>query len=151
MKVILKEDVEKLGKAGVVVDVADGYGRNFLIPRKLAVEATGKHLKALEHEKRVVVEHQQKLRKEAEALARRIAETSVTLTHQAGEEGKLFGAVTSREIAEALAREGIAVEKRHVLLEEPIKQLGEYRVPVKLHSEVTAELQVWVVKAPAPH
>jgi large subunit ribosomal protein L9 len=151
VKVILKEDVEKLGRAGVVVNVAGGYGRNFLIPRKLAVVATGKNLKALEHEKRVVAEHQRKSRQGAEALARRIAETTVTLTHLAGEEGKLFGAVTSREIGEALSREGIAVEKRQILLEEPIKQLGEYRVPVKLHPEVTAELQVWVVKAPAPH
>ena len=147
MKVILYEEVKGLGKAGAVVAVADGYARNYLVPRRLAARATEGNLKALEHEKRVIAGRQRKLRREVDTLAKRIAECSVTITVQVGEEDKLFGAVTNQDLAEALSREGIQVDRKKILLETPLKELGEFTVPIKLLSDLTADLKVWVVKA----
>jgi large subunit ribosomal protein L9 len=145
MKVILREDVEKLGRAGEVVKVADGYGRNYLIPRNLAVVADVRNLKALEHDRRVIEARAKKLRKSAEALAEKISATALTLAAKAGEEGKLFGSVTSRDVAEALEKAGVAVDRRHVLLPDPIKQVGEYKVKVRLAEGIVPEVSVSVV------
>lgn len=145
MKVILREDVEKLGKAGEVVKVADGFGRNYLIPRKMAVLADLRNMKALDHDRRVIETRAKKARKTAAAVAEKIAALSLTLPAKAGEEGKLFGAVTSRDIAEALARAGVDVDRKSVQLAEPIKQLGDYKVKVRVAAEVVPEVSVSVV------
>lgn len=146
MQVILKKDVEKLGIAGNIIEVSNGYGRNFLLPNGLAVEASRKNLKTLEHEKRLIDDRKKRELKDAEALTKRISEISVTIPMQTGEEDKLFGSVTSMDISEALSKEGIQIDKRDILLEEPIKRLGIYPVNVKIHPDVTAEVKVWVVK-----
>ena len=145
MKVILREDVEKLGKAGEIVKVADGYGRNFLIPKQLAVPADIRNVRTLEHDKRVIEARAKKARKSAESLAEKIAAVSLTLPARAGEEGKLFGAITSRDIALALEKAGVAVDRKLVLLAEPIKQLGDYRIKVKLGAAIVPEISVSVV------
>ena len=146
MKVILKEDVATLGHVGDVVEVAPGYARNFLIPKNKAFEATTKNLKTVEHQKKLLADETKRKMKEAEALATKINEASVTISVQVGEEEKLFGSVTNKAIGEALAKEGIEVDKHVILLEKPIKELGIFTVPVKLHSEVTANLKVSIVK-----
>lgn len=145
MKVILREDVENLGKAGEIVKVADGYGRNFLIPKNLAVLANVRNVKALEHDRQVIETRAKKVRKSAEAVAERLAAVALSFSAKAGEEGKLFGAITSRDIAEALEKQGIAVDRRQVLLADPIKQLGDYKVKVKLATELAPEVSVAVV------
>ena len=147
MKVILKEDVATLGHMGDIVEVAPGYARNFLIPKHKAFEATTKNLKTVEHQKKLLADETKRRMKEAEAIATKINEASVTISVQVGEEEKLFGSVTNKDIGEALAKEGIEVDKHVILLEKPIKELGIFTVPVKLHSEVTANLKVWIVKA----
>ena len=145
MKVILREDVEKLGKAGDIVKVADGYGRNFLIPKGFAVTADVRNLKSLEHERRVIAARAKKAHKGAEAVAGKIAALSLTIPARAGEEGKLFGAVTSRDIAEALEKAGVAVDRKLIQLADPIKQIGDYRVKVRLATSVVPEVSVSVV------
>ena len=145
MKVILREDVESLGKAGDVIKVADGYGRNYLIPKRLAVQADVRNLRALEHERRVIDARAKKVRKESEELAGKLASLSLTIPAKAGEEGKLFGAVTSRDIAEALERAGVPVDRKSVLLSEPIKQIGDYKVKIKAGTDVVPEVPVSVV------
>ena len=146
MQVILRKDVEKLGIAGDMVEVSNGYGRNFLFPKGLAIEASKKNIKTLEHEKRLIADRKKRELKDAEEFGKRISEISVTIPMQAGEEDKLFGAVTSMDIADALSKEGITIDKRNILLEEPIKRLGIYPVNVKIHPDITAEVKVWVVK-----
>ncbi|MEK6692030.1 MAG: 50S ribosomal protein L9 [Nitrospirota bacterium] len=146
MQVILRKDVEKLGAAGDMVEVSNGYGRNYLLPRGLAIEASPKNIKTIEHEKRLIAERKKNAIRDAESFKKRLSETSVTVAMQAGEEDKLFGAVTSMDIAEALSKEGISIDKRNIILDEPIKRLGIYAVNVKVHPEVMAELKVWVVK-----
>jgi large subunit ribosomal protein L9 len=150
MKVILKENVEKLGRMGDLVEVSDGYARNYLIPKKLAVAATDKNVKALEHEKRLIAERQRKERKAAEELAQRIRQIAIAIPVQTGEEeegvAKIFGSVTSKDIVDALAKEGVTVDKRNVHLEKPIKELGKFMVPIKLYPGVTVEAEVSVVK-----
>lgn len=145
MKVILKTDVKALGDAGQVVMVKDGYARNFLLPRGLAAEANPKNMRALEHEKRIILEHARKVKTDAASLAERISSANVTITAKAGEEEKLFGSVTSMDIVSALGEQGIEVDKKKVLLEEPIKRLGTYTIPVRVHPEVSAQLTVNVV------
>jgi len=150
MKVILKENVDKLGRMGDRVDVSSGYARNYLIPKKLAVAATDRSVKALEHEKRIIAEKQKKERKTVEELGQRIRQTSITIPVQTGEElegSKIFGSVTSKDIVDALAKEGVTVDKHYVLLEKPIKELGKFMVPIKLHPDVTVEVEVSVVKS----
>lgn len=146
MEVILREEIKALGKAGEVVKVRPGFARNFLLPKGLAVKADTQNLKELEHHKRVVASRQSKLKKEMEVLAGQIAGLTLTIKKEAGEEDKLFGAVTAKDIWEALRKEKIPVEKKQVQLESPIKQLGETTVGVKLHADVTATLKVLVVK-----
>lgn len=147
MKVILKEEIKGLGKLGDIVDVADGYGRNFLIPRKKAVEATSENIKSIESEKKKIEERLKRSHQEAEELSKRISESSITLSRQVGEGDKMFGSVTSADIAEALEKEGLKIDKRQVHLEKPIKELGLFHVPVKILPDVTADLKVWIVKA----
>lgn len=146
MQVILKEDIQNLGKAGDVVSVREGYGRNFLLPRKKAILAQAENLKELEHQKRVVAALQMKRKKEAEVLAGKIASLSITIGREAGEEDKLFGSVTTKDISEALRAEGFIVDRRDIVLEAPLKQLGIFDVPLKLHPEVTGTVKVWLVK-----
>ena len=145
MQVILREDIDKLGKIGDLVKVADGYARNFLVPGKKAIEATPKNLNAMNHAKKMVSDRLRKLKKEAAADADRIKSLSVTIKAKTGEEGKLFGSVTSMDIAEAVKAQGVDIDRRKIVLDEPLKRLGEFTVPVKLHTDITAEIKVSVV------
>ena len=146
MKLILKTDVSQLGKSGEVIEVKPGYGRNYLIPRNLAVEATRKNVSQLEHEKRLIVLQQNRRLADSEKLVHQLESYSCTIPCKVGEEERLFGSVTSRDIAETLRRDGYAVDKRDVLLEEPLKNLGVYTVPVRVGPKVEAKLKVWLVK-----
>ncbi|MBX5482864.1 MAG: 50S ribosomal protein L9 [Myxococcaceae bacterium] len=144
MRIILKEDVPNLGKSGEVVTVKDGYGRNYLLPRKLAVLANEKNIKHLEHEKAVIAARQAKLKSAAEGQAQSLSAVKVTITRKVGEQDKLYGSVTALDIAEALAAQGQKIDRRHIHLPEPIKTLGTFDVDVRLHSEVRATIQVEV-------
>ncbi|GAB6933792.1 50S ribosomal protein L9 [Calditerricola satsumensis] len=146
MKVIFLKDVKGQGKKGEVKNVSDGYARNYLIPRGLAVEATEGNLKTLEAQKRSEAKRKAQELAEAKALAEKLEKTTVTIAAKAGEGGRLFGAVTSKQIAEALAKQNLAVDKKKILLDEPIRALGTWRVPVKLHPDVTVHLAVTVVE-----
>lgn len=145
MKVILKEDVKSLGAMGSVVNVADGYARNYLIPKNLAVEANTKNVKTLEHEKKKIAEQAKKIRNSAQLLAEKISSMTITLSAKAGEEEKLFGSVTNMDIAEALKKEGLDIDRKKIALDEPIKRLGSYTVGIKIHPELIARLNVAVV------
>ncbi len=147
MKVILKENIDTLGTIGDIVKVAPGYARNYLIPKGLAIEATLKNAKALDHVKRQMEYRKNKLLEQMKALAARIEAINLTLVHQAGEEGKLFGSVTNMELAEQLNAQGIEIDRKKIMLAEPIKHLGEFTATIKLHPEVTANLKVNIVKA----
>jgi large subunit ribosomal protein L9 len=147
MKVILKENMDNLGHIGDIVKVAPGYARNYLLPRGLALEATTKNAKALEHAKRQMEYKKNKVLEQARQFAARIEGLSLVLPHQAGEEGKLFGSVTNMELAEQLKAQGVEIDRKKIALAEPIKQVGEYTVAVKVHPEVTATLKVNVTKA----
>jgi large subunit ribosomal protein L9 len=146
MKIILREDIEKLGRRGDVVKVAPGYGRNYLLPKGLAYLHTAGNAKRVEQERRFLNVKMAREKQEAEELSRRISQISTTIVRKVGENEALYGSVTNGDIAEALEKEGFTIDKRKILLEEPIKALGIYTVPVKVHAEVTAELKVWVVK-----
>jgi large subunit ribosomal protein L9 len=146
MRIVLREDVENLGRRGEVVKVADGYARNFLLPKGKALPASEGNLKTIEREKRRFIVRQAKDRQEAEEVARRIAGISCTIVRKVGENDALYGSVTAGDVAEHLAREGISIDKRRIQIDEPIKSLGIYTVPVRLHPEVSAEVKVWVVK-----
>lgn len=144
MKVILQENIETLGQIGDVVKVAPGYARNYLLPKKLAIEATEKNAKALEHAKRQLAYKKNKALEGAKNMAAKLEALTVALSHQAGEEGKLFGSVTTMEIAAFLAQNGVEIDRKKIVLAEPIKQLGDYSVPVKIHPDVVATLKVTV-------
>lgn len=146
MEVILVEDVPSLGKVGDLVKVSDGYARNYLLPRKKAVMATANSLRTLEHERRLLQHKLNRLEREAQGLAQRIEEISCTVVKPAGEGGKLFGAVTSSDIEGALREHGVLVDRKKIELEEPIKNLGVYTVPIRLHPQVMVQLKLWVVK-----
>lgn len=150
MEVILTEDIAKLGHAGDLVRVKDGYARNFLLPRGKALLATRGRVSDLEHKRRVVEEKQRKEVAGLEQVARRISELSLEFEARAGEEGKLFGSVTNADIAGRLAEQGLEVDRRKIELPEPIKQVGEYDVSVRLHREVTAQIAVKVTALDAP-
>jgi large subunit ribosomal protein L9 len=147
MKVILREDVKNLGEMGSIVDVKRGFGRNYLIPRNLAVEANPNNIKEFEHQKKIILQKAKKIKQSAEDLAEKLSKLSIVLEAQAGEEDKLFGSVTSKDIAEEIEKQGFEIDKRKILLEEPIKRLGNYEVPVKIHQDVTATVNVEVKKA----
>lgn len=146
MKVILKQDVPDLGTAGQVIEVKAGYGRNFLFPRNMAIPATKGSLNAIGEVKKQAEMRNKKFLKEAEGVKDRIEKLSLTTEVLVGEEDKVFGSVTSADIAELLQKEGITVDKRMIELESPIKVLGVYTVPVKVAREVKADLKLWVVK-----
>ncbi|GIW40482.1 MAG: 50S ribosomal protein L9 [Candidatus Binatia bacterium] len=145
MEVILKEEVPSLGSIGDIVDVKPGFARNYLFPRGLAVRADPRNRRMLEHEKRVAAEKRDREKRRAEALAAKLSAVRIEIRARAGEEGKLFGAVTNKDVEEALSREGISVDRRRILLEDPIKALGEYEVPVHLPLGVQAKVKVAVL------
>ena len=145
MKVILKSDVPKLGNAGDIITVKDGYARNYLIPKGLAIKADVGSVQALENLKKMLAQQMEKKKKEALKLKDRLMNISCTITRQAGEGEKIFGAVTARDIEEALKVENIHIDRKNILLEEPIKQLGIFEVPVKLYKDVETKIKVWVV------
>ena len=147
MKLILQENIEHLGQIGDIVKVAPGYARNYLLPKGFAIEATDKNAKALEHAKRQLAYKKNKALEAAKLLAGKLEALAINLTHQAGEEGKLFGSVTNMEIAAFLKANGFDVDRKKIVLAEPIKQLGEYTVPVKIHPEVSATVKVTVAAA----
>ncbi len=142
MKLILREDVENLGKGGDLVDVKPGYGRNFLLPRGLAVTANPKNVRELEHQKAVAQAKAAKLKASAEAVAKRLSDTAITLKRKVGEQDKLYGSVTAIDLAEALAARGLQLDRRTIDLAEPLKTLGDFEVPVKLHAEVVGKVKV---------
>lgn len=146
MKIILRQNFEKLGKIGEIIDVKDGYARNYLIPRKIAFLASEGNLRALEEEKKQHVSQQTKTLQHAKKMAAEFEKVSITLKVKVGEDEKLFGSVTSQMIADALVEKGITVDKRIIELEEPIKALGIYTINVKLHQEVMGKVKVWVVR-----
>ena len=146
MKVILKEDIPKLGRMGQTVDVARGYGRNYLLPQGKAIVATSKNVKALEHERMLIQRKADLARKEAEGLAGKIEGMTLTLTRKVVEEDKLYGSVSVSDIAQALEEAGVEIERKLIKLDEPIKSLGEFKVAIKAHHDVTAELTVQIVK-----
>ena len=145
MEVILREDIEKLGSRGQIVKVADGYARNFLLPKRLAVVATEANKKIVEQERQAHLRREAKEKAAAEDLAKMMAGTVLTIAQKAGEQEQLFGSVTAKDIAEALVQQGYHVDRRKIHLEDPIKQLGDFKVPVRLHREVTVEITVQVV------
>jgi len=146
MQVILRDDMDNLGKSGEVVNVKEGYARNYLLPRGHAIKATETDVARVEHEKRVIAARTAKLAKEAQAEADNLSQVSVSIARAVGEEDKLFGSVTGRDIAEALKEKGVIVDAKKIHLEEPIKALGLAEVSVKLGRGVTATVKVWVVK-----
>ncbi|HPM76710.1 MAG TPA: 50S ribosomal protein L9 [bacterium] len=157
MKVILNADVPGLGAIGNVVNVKDGYARNYLIPKKLAVTATTRNMKELEHMKAVIDAKRRSEKLAAEELAKKVAKTQVQIVAKVGEEQRLYGSVTAAMIAEKLAEAGLDIDKRKIVLVEPIRTTGLFTVPVKVHTEITSEIKVWVkadesdeVAPPAP-
>ena len=146
MEVILREDIEKLGSRGEVVKVANGYARNFLIPKRLAVAATESNKKIVEQERQAHLRREAKAEGEAQDLAKMMNGVTVTIRQKAGENDQLFGSVTSKDVADALAAQNYTIDRRKIQLEEAIKQLGEFKVPVRLHKNVTAEITVVVAK-----
>lgn len=146
MEVILKEDVAKLGSRGDVVKVAEGYGRNYLLPRKLAIEANAGNKAVIEQMKAAAVRRSAKEKSQAEELAKQFDGVSVSFQRRSGEHDQLFGSVTSSDIAEALAKKGFDVDRRKIQLHEPLKTLGEFTVPLKLHKDVTSHLKVTIEK-----
>lgn len=147
MEVILNKDLDNLGKSGQVIKVKDGFGRNFLIPNGLALPLTAANLKRLEQEKQRKVFQLEKIKKEAEALKEKLGSLSLTLAVLVKEEAEeLYGSISAADIADALKEEGFALDKNSIILDEPIKSLGIYEIPVKLHPEISAQVKVWVVK-----
>lgn len=145
MEVILREHVDNLGRRGEVVKVADGYARNFLLPRKLALPATPGNMKVVERQRKIADVREAAERSEAEAFAARLAQAEIVIARRVGEHDALYGSVTAADIAQDLAAKGFEVEKRKIQLDEPLKQLGEFTVPLKLQHEVVAQLRVRVV------
>ena len=146
MEIILQEDVLNLGTTGDVVKVRDGYGRNYLVPRGFAVEANRRNLRVLEHQKRLTAAKKEKDHQQAQGMSARIASLSLTITARAGEEDRLFGSVTNIDIEKALTAQGVTIDRRKILLPEPIKQLGTHTVPIHLSSEVRGNITVHVVR-----
>lgn len=146
MEVILKEDVVKLGSRGDVVKVADGYGRNYLLPRKLAIEASRANKAVIDQMKAAALRRSAKEKSQAEELAKQFEGVSVSFQRRSGEHDQLFGSVTSGDIADALSKQGFEVDRRKIQLHEPLKTLGEFSVPMRLHKDVTTHLKVVIEK-----
>lgn len=145
MQVILREDIDKLGNIGDLVKVADGYARNYLVPKKKAIEATPDNLNAMNHAKKMVSDRIRKIKKVATAEADQLRGFAVIIKAKTGEEGKLFGSVTSMDIADAVKAKGVEIDKRKIVLDEPIKRLGDYTVSVKMHADILADIKVSVI------
>jgi large subunit ribosomal protein L9 len=145
MKVILRENIDNLGRIGDIVRVSEGYARNFLLPRKLVIVADEHNVKEMEHHRKALERRRARSMKDAQSQVAKIEGLSCTITRKAGEQDKLFGSVTSADIATALKKDGVSLDRKQIHLEEPIKQLGVFTVTVKLHPEVSAKLKVWVV------
>ena len=146
MKVILQETLEGVGNLGDLLDVSDGFARNYLLPRRKAVEANSRHIKEVEHAKRVMAERAKKERLEIETQAKKISQVSITIPVQVGKDDKLFGSVTAKDIAEGLAEQGHTVDRRKIQLPQPIKELGTFAIAIKLPREVTASISLHVVR-----
>jgi len=146
MDVILREDVEKLGTRGQLVKVAPGYARNFLLPKRLAVAATESNKKIVEQERQAHLRREAKEVSDASDLGKMMADVSITISQKAGENDQLFGSVTSKDIAEALEKQGYTIERRKIALDEPIRTLGDFKVPLRLHRDVSTEIAVHVVR-----
>ena len=147
MKIILREDIETLGKAGEIVEVKNGYARNFLIPTAKAVKATPSSMKAYQEELKKLEKKALKGKQDAEELGKSLEKISITASVQVGEEDKVFGAITSQNIADLLKDQNFDIDRKKILLDEPLKALGVYDVPVKLHPEVEVKIKVWVVRS----
>src|SRR5208337_4238643 len=146
MEVILREDVEKLGTRGQVVKVASGYARNFLLPKRLAVAATDSNKKIVEQERQAALRREAKESADAAELGKLVQTVTITIAQKAGENDQLFGSVTSKDIAESLEKQHYTIERRKIVLDEPIKSLGEFKIPLRLHRDVSAEITLNVVK-----
>jgi large subunit ribosomal protein L9 len=146
MEIILREDIEKLGNRGQVVKVAAGYARNYLLPQKLAVAATESNKKIVEQERQAHLRRETKVQGEAQELAKMMAAVEITIAQKAGENDHLFGSVTTADIAAALERQGYTIDRKKIALDEPIKALGDYKVALRLHRDVSVEVPVHVVK-----
>ena len=146
MEVLLREDVENLGTRGQIVKVKAGYGRNYLLPRKVAVEATAGNMKKIEQEKKSLLKREAKEKATAETQATSLAALELTFTRKVGEHDVLYGSVTSMDIAEAIKEKGFEIDRKRILLKDPIKELGEHEVPIRLHREVTSNIKVTVAK-----
>jgi large subunit ribosomal protein L9 len=146
MEVILREEVEKLGHRGAIVKVADGYARNYLLPRKLAVAATDANRKIVEQERQAWLRKEAKVKTDADDLSKLLDGITLTFHHRVGENDHLFGSVTAKDIAEALEKQNFHIERRKVVLEEPIRSLGEHKVTLRLHRDVSTEIRVVVEK-----
>ncbi|HEY6219414.1 MAG TPA: 50S ribosomal protein L9 [Gemmatimonadaceae bacterium] len=147
MEVILRQAVENLGKPGEVVKVSNGYARNYLLPRGVAFEATPGNLKRIQLERERLEAAENERRASAQGLAEKLEQVQLTFSARVGDEGKLFGSVTSADVAQQLETQGFHIEKRQIDLHEPIKALGVYRIPIRLHADVKPEIRVWVIKA----
>ena len=145
MKIILREDVHNLGKAGDLATVREGYGRNFLIPQNKAVLASDRNVRQLEHDKRVIFQRQAKQKASAEDVAKKLGALQVTIARKVGEQDKLYGSVTNKDIADAAAKLGVEIDRHAIELPEALRSLGTFDVPVKLHAGVIATIKVWVV------
>ena len=145
MKVILSEDVKNLGIMGDVVNVSDGYARNFLFPKKFAVEANTKNLKEFEHNKKIITERAATIKESFKSVAEKLSSVTLTIKAKTGEDDKLFGSVTNMNVAEALALEGFDIDKKKIVME-PIKKLGEYSATIKLHTDLSSEVKINVVQ-----
>lgn len=146
MEVILKQDVDRLGRAGSVVKVKDGFARNFLLPNNLAIPLTSANLKKIEEEKQRKILQSEKTKKEAQDLRDKLASLSITIAVLTNEEDKPYGSITFQDIAQALKEENFDIDKNSIILDEPIKSLGIYELPVRLHPEVLAKIKIWIVK-----
>lgn len=145
MEVVLKEDIASLGKIGEVVRVRDGYARNYLLPRGLVLEANKKNLKTFEHHKKLVADQKQKIMRSAQAVGDQLSGVALTISMRSGEEGRLFGSVTNMQIEKALKAKGLDVDRRKIHLDEPIKTLGDYEIPIRLSADLIVPLKLSVV------
>jgi large subunit ribosomal protein L9 len=145
MKIILREDMDALGLEGDIVEVANGYGRNYLIPKGIALEANTQNIKLLETQRKKIEVKRLKAKEEAEKVKERLADVMITISQKAGEEDKLYGSVTSMDIAAHLEKQGILIDRKKISMDKPIKALGEYDVPIRLYPEVTGSIKVTVV------
>lgn len=146
MKVILKEDVKNLGNMGQIVNVAGGFARNYLVPRGLAIEASAKNMKSLQHEQKIIQEKAKKVKESMHEFAERLSKITLTVKAKAGEEGKLFGAVTSMDIADHLKQQGIEIDRKKIFLDEPIKRLGTHSVMIHLHPGIDSQITLQVIE-----